>query len=64
MYNTLIRNILRFVGLLILQVLIVDNIRLGNFIHPCVYVLYVMILPFDTPKWSLMVNGFLIGFAV
>lgn len=64
MYNTLIRNILRFIGLLILQVLIVDNIRLGNFIHPCVYVLYVMILPFDTPKWSLMVNGFLIGFAV
>lgn len=64
MYNTLIRNILRFVGLLFLQVLIIDNIRLGNFIHPCVYVLYVMLLPFDSPKWSLMVNGFLIGFAV
>ena len=64
MYNTLIRNILRFVGLLFLQVLIIDNIRLGNFIHPCVYVLYVMLLPFDSPKWRLMVNGFLIGFAV
>jgi rod shape-determining protein MreD len=45
-------------------VLIIDNIRLGNFIHPCVYVLYVMLLPFDSPKWRLMVNGFLIGFAV
>lgn len=64
MYNTLIRNILRFVGLLFLQVLIIDNIRLGNFIHPCVYVLYVMLMPFDSPKWRLMVNGFLIGFAV
>lgn len=64
MYNTLIRNILRFLGLLFLQVLIIDNIRLGNFIHPCVYVLFVMLLPFETPKWKLIINGFIIGFAV
>lgn len=64
MYNTLIRNILRFVVLFFLQVLIIDNIRLGNFIHPCVYVLYIMLLPFDTPQWSLIINGFILGFAV
>lgn len=64
MYNALIRNILRFVGLFFLQVLIIDNMRLGNFIHPCVYVLYIMLLPFETPKWKLMINAFLIGFAV
>ena len=64
MYNTLIRNILRFLGLLFLQVLIIDNIRLGNFIHPCAYVLFVMLLPFETPKWKLIINGFIIGFAV
>ena len=64
MYNALIRNILRFVGLFLLQVLIIDNMRLGNFIHPCVYVLYIMLLPFETPKWKLMINAFLIGFAV
>ena len=64
MYNTLIRNILRFVGLFLLQLLIIDNIRLGNIIHPCVYVLYVMLLPFDTPRWKLIINGFLIGFLI
>lgn len=64
MYNTLIRNILRFIGLFLIQVFIIDNIRLGHFIHPCVYVLFVMLLPFDTPRWSLIINGFLIGFAV
>lgn len=64
MYNTLIRNILRFIGLFLIQVFIIDNIRLGHFIHPCVYVLFVMLLPFDTPHWSLIINGFLIGFAV
>lgn len=64
MYNTLTRNILRFVGLLLLQILVFDNIRLGNYVHPYVYVLFVMILPFDTERWKLIINGFLIGFAV
>lgn len=64
MYNTLINNIIRFLGLLLLQVLIIDNIRLGNFIHPYVYVLYIMLLPFDTPKWKLIINGFIMGFTI
>ena len=64
MYNTLIRNILRFVSLLVMQVLVFDNIRMGNYIHPYIYVLFVMLLPFDTPRWSLLINGFLIGMAV
>lgn len=64
MYNTLIRNILRFICLVFAQIMIFDNIRFGNFVHPCVYVLFVMLLPFDTPKWRLLVDGFLIGMAV
>ena len=64
MYNTLIRNILRFVGLLLLQILVFDNIRLGNYIHPYVYVLFVMLLPFDMPKWQLVIVGFLVGMVV
>ena len=64
MYNTLIRNILRFVGLLLLQILVFDNIRLGNYIHPCVYVLFVMLLPFDMPKWQLVITSFLLGMVV
>ena len=64
MYNTLIRNIIRFVALLILQVFVFDNIHFGSYIHPYVYVLFVMLLPFDTPKWRLLFDGFLIGMAV
>ena len=44
--------------------LVFDNIRLGHFVHPCVYVLFIMLLPFDTPKWRLLIDGFLIGMAV
>ena len=64
MYNTLIRNILRFICLVFAQIMIFDNIRFGNFVHPCVYVLFVMLLPFDTPKWRLLIDGFLIGMAI
>ena len=64
MRNTLIRNILLFLGLTFLQVMIFDNLRLGNFIHPYVYVLFVMLLPFDTPRWKLIINGFLIGMTI
>ena len=64
MYNTLIRNILRFVVLLIVQVMVFDNLRLGSYVHPCIYVLFVLLLPFDTPKWRLLIDAFLIGIAV
>ena len=47
-----------------MQVLVFDNIRFGNYIHPHVYVLFMMLLPFDTPKSSLLINGFLLGMAV
>ena len=64
MPNTLIRNILLFLGLVFLQVMIFDNLRLGLFIHPYVYVLYIMLLPFETPRWSLIINGFVIGMVI
>ena len=64
MYNTLIRNILRFIVLLIVQVLVFDNLGFGTYIHPYIYVLFVLLLPFDTPRWRLLIDGFLIGLAV
>ena len=64
MNNRLILNTLRFIGLLLLQVLVVDNVRLGYYIHPYVYVLYIFMLPFNIPNWQLLFAGFTIGLAV
>lgn len=64
MNNRLILNTLRFIGLLLLQVLVIDNIRLGYYIHPYVYVLYVFMLPFNIPNWQLLFAGFTMGLAV
>ena len=64
MNNRLILNFLRFIGLLLLQVLVVDNVRLGYYIHPYVYVLYVFMLPFNIPNGQLLFAGFSMGMAV
>ena len=64
MNNKLIINCLRFIGLLLLQVLVIDNIRLGYYIHPCVYVLFIFLLPFNISNWQLLFAGFFMGIAV
>ena len=64
MNNRLIINILRFIGLLLLQVLVIDNIRLGYYVHPYIYVLFIFLLPFNIPQWQLLLLGFFSGFSV
>ena len=64
MTNTIIRNILRFFVLVLVQVLIVKNIELGRFINPFVYVLFILMLPFETPKWLLLLASFFLGITI
>lgn len=64
MNNRLITNIIRFFGLLLFQVLIIDNIRLGYYIHPYIYVLFIFLLPFNIQKWQLLLLGFITGLTV
>lgn len=62
--NSYAKNAIRFVLLLLLQVFIVNNIRIGGFINPYVYILFVLLLPFSVPGWLLLVLGFVMGLAV
>ena len=64
MNNILTKNILRFTFLLLLQVLVVDHIRISNMVTPYIYVLAILMLPFNTPKWLLLVSAFALGLFV
>ncbi|HLC83855.1 MAG TPA: rod shape-determining protein MreD [Bacteroidia bacterium] len=64
MTNTIIRNIIRFFVLVLVQVLVVKNIELGRFINPFLYVLFILVLPFETPKWLLLVASFFLGITI
>ena len=64
MIKVLPRNLLRFVVLVLFQVLILNNIQLGGFVNPYVYVLFILLLPFETPPWLLLFSGFTLGLSV
>lgn len=64
MTNTILRNIIRFFVLVLVQVLIIKNIELGRFINPFLYVLFIIIMPFETPKWLLLVVAFILGITI
>ncbi len=64
MINVFPRYIISFIILVLLQVLILNNIQLSGYINPYIYILFILTLPFDTPKWALLVLGFLLGLSV
>ena len=64
MIEKLARQFFRFFILLFVQVLVLDNIRLGGYINPYVYVLFILLLPVETPGLLLMAISFVLGLAV
>ena len=64
MINDVIKNTVRFVLLVLLQVLIVQNIRLGSYIILFPYILFILLLPFETPKLLVMLIAFITGLTI
>lgn len=59
-----LKNLGRFVFLVLLQVLILNNIHLGGYVNPYFYIYFILLLPFETPRWLLLPSAFLLGIAV
>ena len=57
-------NILRFIILVLLQVLLLNKVNLGGYLNPYVYVLFILLLPFETPAWALLISSFLLGLTI
>jgi hypothetical protein len=64
MINLLPRNIVRFIVLIAVQLLIFNSIQFSGYINPYIYVLFILLLPFETPKWLLLITAFLLGFVM
>jgi rod shape-determining protein MreD len=47
-----------------LQVFLLDQINLGGSVNPYVYVLFILLLPLETPGWLLLVLAFLLGIII
>lgn len=64
MINEIIKNTIRFLLLVLLQVLIIQNVRLGSYIILFPYILFILLLPFETPKLVVLLLAFLTGLTV
>lgn len=51
----------RFFLLILLQVLILNNIQLSGYINPYLYILFVLMLPIQSPIWLVLTASFLLG---
>jgi hypothetical protein len=61
MIRSLIKNIVFFFLIIFLQVFAFDKIQLGGFINPYFYVIFILLLPFETPGWTLLFSAFFLG---
>jgi hypothetical protein len=64
MINLIGRNIVRFIVLVLIQVLVMDNVLLGGYLNPYFYILFILLMPFETPRWILLIAGFFLGLTI
>jgi hypothetical protein len=58
------KYVVYFLALILAQVLVLNNMQISSYLNPYIYVLFILILPFETPGWLLIVSGFLLGFTM
>ncbi|GAB1453539.1 rod shape-determining protein MreD [Draconibacterium sp.] len=64
MIRLLFKYMLMFVSLVLVQVLIFNQVQLGGFLNPYVYILFVILLPLSTPRYLVLILAFLLGFII
>ncbi|MBS1646963.1 MAG: rod shape-determining protein MreD [Bacteroidetes bacterium] len=64
MISDVLKNTARFIFLVLLQVLIVKNINLGRYFIFFPYVLFILLLPFNTSKPLALLISFVLGLTI
>lgn len=64
MIKDIARYLFSFLLLILLQVLLLNNLHLSVYINPYLYILFILILPFETPNSILLILGFITGITV
>lgn len=64
MTNPIISNSIRFIVLVLLQVLLLSNINFLGYINPYLYVLFLILYPFNTSQPLFLFIAFLLGITI
>jgi rod shape-determining protein MreD len=57
-------NLVRFIMLIFLQVFLLKNVALYDLSTPYLYILFILLLPFETPNIVLFILSFLVGLTI
>jgi hypothetical protein len=53
--------LLRFIAIILVQLLVINNIELSSYINPYIYISFILLLPVTVKPWQLVVLSFLCG---
>lgn len=59
--SELLKNIVRFILLILLQVFVLNKVMLHGYVTPYIYLLFILLLPFSIPRWGLLFCGVALG---
>ena len=59
MNKLIIQNIIRGLALVFFQVSVLNNIYLGGYVNPFLYILFILMLPVGMPKVGMIFLSFL-----
>jgi len=64
MNSLVLNNSFRFIGLVLLQVLVLNHINLFGFLNPMVYIVWIFLFPIRKSISTLLILSFLLGLSV
>ncbi|RAJ04127.1 rod shape-determining protein MreD [Chitinophaga skermanii] len=59
--SVLLKNIIRFILLILVQVCVLNNILIHQLVSPYIYMLFILLLPLNIPRPALQLLGLLLG---
>ncbi|MBT8324673.1 MAG: rod shape-determining protein MreD [Winogradskyella sp.] len=64
MNNILSTSVIRFIILVLVQVLICSNINFLGYINPYIYIIFILLFPLKNNRLLLLISSFLIGLTI
>lgn len=64
MRGLIIRNIIRFIALIVIQIFVLNNIYLGGYISPMLYAMFILMLPSRVGRIPTLLIGFVLGLSI
>ena len=62
--NGVIKNSFLFIGLILIQVVVLNNVLFWGYINPLLYILFVIVYPLRKDRGALLLSSFLLGLCI